>query len=369
MSSDSGIIEKVELYTRGEMSQEERVLFEVELASDEQLRKSLELSMLADELVIAQEALKLKEQMRKDLYLYKSKPNWNIYALALLIGLAGGIYVYYNLISEPGAPVNLATKQEQVITSEKATEPGAIPLPLSKPDKHTKESLTVQSDKHSIQSQEVAPYELTEKDEAPLPPQSGLTLKDSVAGNEDKKIQPAVLPQEDPCAELKGDVRYTVTASCKGKGTGKVQLYPETVKGGKPPYTFMLNDKQSLSQFDELSSGTYHLRIKDSRNCMVEGTSKIVITEQICSTSKAYIFNPEYDRAWSVPYDRDKEPVNIAIIEKSGKIYYQSRVQNSHPEEWSGESNMGLSLGIGLYFFTIEYSDGSVDEGTVTITK
>lgn len=350
MSSGSDIIEKIELYAKGKMSQEERALFEGELASDEQLRKSLELSMLADELVIAQEALKLKEQMRKDLYLYKSKPNWNVYALALLIGLAGGIYVYYNLSSEADVPVNVTSKQVQVVVSEKTREPEAMPLPLSKPDKHSKESLTVKSDKQSIQSQEVAPSELTEKDEPPLIPQSGLTLKDSAVSNEDKKIQPAVLPQKDPCAELKGDVRYAVTASCKGKETGKVQLYPETVKGGKPPYTFMLNDKQSLSHFDELSSGTYYLRIKDSRSCMVEGTSKIVIPEQICTTSKAYVFNPEYDRAWSVPYDRDKEAVNFVLIEKSGKVYYQSRVQNFQPEEWSGESNMGLSLGIGLYF-------------------
>ncbi|GAL84853.1 hypothetical protein CHU_0781 [Sporocytophaga myxococcoides] len=367
MSSDSGIIEKIELYTKGKLSQEERVLFEDELASDEQLRKSLELSLLADELVIAQETLKLKEQMRKDLYLYKSRPNWNIYALALLIGLAGGIYIYYNLSSEPDGPVNVPSKHEQVVTSEKAQESETIPL--SKSDKITKEKLTIHSDKQSVRSKGEAPSEFPEKDELVMIPQPGLTLKDSVTSGEEKKINTSVVTLADPCEDLKGDVRFAVTASCKGKETGRVQLYPQTVKGGKPPYTFILNDKQSLSHFDELSSGTYSLKIKDSRNCIVENTNKVVITEQICRTSRAYVFNPEYDRAWSVPYDRDKDPVNLVFIEKSGKVYYQSRVQNFHPEEWSGESNMGLSLGIGLYFFTIEYSDGSVDEGTVTITK
>ncbi|MBO9699056.1 MAG: hypothetical protein J7604_02540 [Sporocytophaga sp.] len=365
MSLGSEMIEKVELYSRGKMSYEERASFEEELASNEQLQKALDLSLLADELVIAQEALKLKEQMRKDLY--KSKPNWNIYALALLIALGGGIYGYYYLNSNDSGPsVPVSSKHDLPVNNEQSNETGAAPLVKS--DRRA-ERIGNRSEEHTMTSQDLPPSELfTDKEPQELP-KKGITLTDSVVKEELKKTISPVLTPEETCADLKGDVKFTVTASCKGKETGEVRVFPETVKGGKQPYTFILNEEQSLSHFDHLSSGIYKLKIKDSRNCIVESTHNVVIAEQVCKTSKAYIFNPEYDRVWSVPYDRDKDPVNLVLIDKSGKVFYQSKVQSYQPAEWSGESNMGLDLGIGLYFFTIEYSDGSIDDGTVTITR
>ncbi|WP_028978681.1 hypothetical protein [Sporocytophaga myxococcoides] len=367
MSSGSEILEKVELYSRGKMSVEERASFEEELASNEQLQKALNLSVLAEELVVAQEALKLKEQMRKDLY--KSKPNWNIYALALLITLGSGVFGYYYYLNskDSSSPVvHKSYKHDQSVNNKQPDETEAAPL--LKSDKKA-ERISGRSEEKLIISQ-VLPASESITDNGPqMIPQTGLTFKDSVVNEEQKKNNSPVLTPVDPCLDFKGDVKFTVTPNCKGKETGEVRLYPETVKGGKQPYTFMLNEEQSLSHFDRLSSGTYKLKIKDARNCIVESTQNVVITDQICKTSKAYIFNPEYDRAWSVPYDRDKDPVSFVLIEKSGKVFYQSRVQSYQPSEWSGESNMGQDLGVGLYFFTIEYSDGSVDDGTVTITR
>jgi len=365
MSSGSEIIEKVELYSRGKMSYEERASFEEELASNEQLQKSLELSMLADELVIAQEALKLKEQMRKDLY--KSKLNWNSYALALLIALGGSICGYYYLSSKDSSPSTHVSSRHDLSANEKQSYETEV-APLLKSDKKA-DKTDKRPEKQTVISQDLQASESFADNKPQVLSQPGLGLKDSIFNEEQKRNNSPVLVPVDPCIDLKGEVKFTVTASCKGKETGEVRVYPETVKGGKQPYTFMLNEEQSLSHFDRLSSGTYKLKIKDARNCIVESTYNVVVPEQICRTPKAYIFNPEYDRAWAVPYDRDKDPVSFVLIDKSGKVYYQSKVQSYQPAEWSGESNMGLDLGIGLYFFTIEYSDGSIDDGTVTVTR
>lgn len=365
MSSGDEIIEKAELYSKDKMSYEERASFEEELASNEQLQKTLDLSILADELVIAQEALKLKEQMRKDLY--KSKSNWNIYAVALLMALGGGIYGYYYLNSKNSGPSDqVSSKHDLSVNNEQSYETESTSL--LKSDKKA-ERISSHSEEKIIISQDLPASESIENNGPQVIPQTAPALKDSAVNEEQKRNNNPVLTSVDPCVDFKGDVKFTVTPSCKGKETGEVRIYPETLKGGKQPYTFILNEEQSLSHFNHLSSGTYNLKIKDARNCIVESASKVVIAEQICKTSKAYIFNPEYDRVWSVPYDRDKDPVNLVLLDKSGKVYYQSKVQSYQPAEWSGESNMGVDLGIGLYFFTIEYSDGSIDDGTVTITR
>jgi hypothetical protein len=375
MSSGNELIEKIELYTSGKMNEVERTAFENELALDEQLQKQLDLSLFADEMVVAHEALKLKEQMKKDLYRSKPnpKPNWNIYGLIAFIGLAGGLYGYYKVNSVTTVPQHsIPADQEQVVAHDlpQKTDVGGF----TQPEKKDKEK-TIPSVKpaYSLANTRLAQENVLSEDVSDnaneLLSSSEATIRDTVKKEEETLQSVADVPAVDPCLALKGDVRFSVTASCKGEDNGTLQVYEETVKGGMPPYTFIINGKQSPSRFEDLPAGTYTLIIKDSRNCTVESTSQVVVGERICATTKAYVFNPEYDRFWSVPYNRSKDPVKLVLIEKSGKVYYQSEVQNYQPEEWSGESNMGLGSGAGLYFFTIEYSDGSTDEGTITITR
>ena len=102
---------------------------------------------------------------------------------------------------------------------------------------------------------------------------------------------------------------------------------------------------------------------------MVENAKKVIVGEKKCAVRKEYVFNPEYDSSWPIPYDNEKQTSSFKILEKSGKVFFQTSVSASHPTEWKGESNTGLILGMGLYFFTIEYVDGSVDEGSIVVTR
>lgn len=62
----------------------------------------------------------------------------------------------------------------------------------------------------------------------------------------------------------------TDTIQCADDSTGSIRI--SSISGGSPPYLYSLDFGPFTSQkyFDELSGGTYQLRLKDSKDCITE---------------------------------------------------------------------------------------------------
>lgn len=368
MSSDHKILEKIDLYTRGGMTEEERAEFEKALEADPHLHRQMELSMMVDQMVVAKEALALKAQMRKDLY--KPKNAWGKYigfGLLLITVSAGVLYLANSPTQEGSKPKSSA--QATVSKAPKKPEPSTIGTtkkpnenniglrPASKVKEQTQETLAQTQSVPKVASQ--PSQTLMPKPDRTTPP------KDEEAPKEHSNS----LKQVDHCAGLQPFVEYSVVPSCKGEPTGEVSINVSTAVGGTAPYRFVLAGKEASDHFYQLPSGSYALQIMDARNCMVENKQTIFVPEKVCKVAKEYIFNVEYDHFWHIPYDPEKTPSSFKIVDKSGKLFYHSTVVGGNPEEWRGESNTGLELTTGLYFFTIEYADKSIDESPITIIK
>ncbi|HTF81208.1 MAG TPA: gliding motility-associated C-terminal domain-containing protein [Cytophagales bacterium] len=367
MSSDNNILEKIDLYAKGGLKEEERLAFEKELAANPQLKKQLELSVLVDQMVIVKEALDLKQQMKKDLYKPKFTPGKYVGLALLAFSTAGGWLYFTN--REPIQPKVTATADQPTKErpSQKSTESTAVAIPdKSSPTKTV--SIPQSAEEKNEQSQAT---DTPKASELPLETQkTTLPLTPSELPNEDKK-EKSLTPvlHVDHCASLQPHVEATVMASCKGDATGEIYLQPESVTGGTPPYHFTVAGKESPSHFTNLEAGQYAVYIVDAQHCRVAGKELIVVPEKVCRTSHTYVFNPEHEHHWRIPYDKEKTPSHIKIHSKNGALFYHAPVVGGNPEEWTGESNTGSVLDIGLYFYTIEYTDKSIEEGSIMITR
>lgn len=367
MNSEYEILEKIALYTKGEMGGVERIQFEKELEADPHLQRQMQLSMLVEEMVVAKEALKLKEQMRKDLY--KQKPNLGLYlgASLLVLGAIGGALFYTGRQTAPEGVVSVPkvsptvynTIDSKTPNTPSATAPAVRPSSQVNPNKTEKNLIVTQSSPQQVAKEE----EVLEEKVVPQPKRQEVPVLEK-ENNQPLKPEPV-----SPCASLQKEVEYSVTQSCKGEATGEVIIHAESVKGGKAPYTFTLGEHKASSHFSNLASGSYSLLITDAQNCSVESPNKIWVGEKTCKSLQQHVFNPEYDHAWIIPYDKDKKPTRISILDKNGRVFYESGVSGHQPAEWKAESSTGMTLAMGLYFFHIEYADGDMDEGSIMITK
>jgi hypothetical protein len=368
MSSNNILLEKIELYTRGKLSSEEKELFEQELNADESLRRKVELSMMVDEMVVAKEALQLKEQMRKDLY--KPKSDWKKYAgIALIIVFsAAGSWFYSNSQENRNPPVPASpTPQIQFPADNKVSDELAEITETNDPDK--KHPVIPETSTKEIQEPSGPESFVKPAEKNDIEPEKGAIQKDLPVKQQPDPGLPQETPQASPCSSLQNVVESAVTPSCKGEQNGEIHFDAASVKGGTPPYTFISGDRETKSSFDQVPAGHYSITIRDAKNCMVQSSRKIYVPEKICKSPKQYVFNPEYDHSWTIPYDKDRKPTRIVILDKSGRIFYESLVSDFSPEGWAAQSNTGLMAEVGLYFFTIEYADGYIEEGSVTVTR
>lgn len=366
MRESSETLDTIERYTKGKMNLEEKLAFEKELASNESLREQLAFSQIVDQMIIGNEALKLKGQMQKDLRKPKSRV-WTYLAVSLFVmTTCAGLFVVFSKKEDKpkvASPVSIASKTTKEEEKQVALQKPNIPT--------VTKTATVKEKKTSAQGQSIT----SEFKEASVQPAMVQDVSVPVSTqavdptNAVSKQSLATTSKVDPCASLVGDVEFYTSPSCKGQETGEVHLKVETVKGGLAPFTFKLGEKSAKNNFYGLASGQYSLFIKDANDCTIENRKKVIVGEKKCAERKEYVFNPEYDQSWPIPYDHEKVASNFKILEKGGKVFFQTSVSASHPIEWRGESNTGLVLGMGLYFFAIEYADGSVDEGSIVVTR
>lgn len=377
MNSELELLEKIELYNRGKLGVEEKSAFETQIHSDPQLQKRVEASLIVEEMIICYEASKLKEQMRKDMS--SNKVRWKTYFAAALVLLSAGSFLYLlqsvkkneSFEPQPAYPSNKVRVIPQKI--ERASEE----IDEKKSSFPSQESgsniLKRKSEQAIISGNRTVPQTIVDE-RLPLVPISidNITGFQDRGSQSEKTIGSTIAKTTEaysPCENLIGDVDFRTVPSCINGETGELHIDPKSTKGGTPPYVFEIGNKSSSANFYHLGPGTYRLTITDANGCKLEGSQTVSIESKNCKLNKEYTFNPDFDASWLIPYDIARQPKTFKIVDKGGKLFYQAPVEGFQPAEWKGESNTGLSLGLGLYFFSIEYLDGTIEEGSIVLTR
>lgn len=79
-----------------------------------------------------------------------------------------------------------------------------------------------------------------------------------------------------------------------------------------------------------------------------------------------HIFEPTSE-TWNIPIAENKSGM-FTVIDKAGEIVYKKAFGMNEEAHWDGYSSKGALLKAGLYGYVLDYMDGSVEQGTITLS-
>ncbi|MFQ3576245.1 MAG: gliding motility-associated C-terminal domain-containing protein [Cytophagales bacterium] len=372
-------LEKFDKLREGTLSGAEKIALEAQLASDEELKNLFEQSEIVNQIIIASEASKIKEQIKKDLSKPKFQAGWWAVGGIFLFSAIGIVAIVkhsnntakplaisentdsqnttYTQIYEKNIDENvqhIKTEKPQIVDNQKSPSKPNETEPKKKEVEIIQES-TISKDfvnDSNLKGKENFQTKLDSKEEVSLTSSSSKAITKPI----------------DPCADFKGDVEFETVPSCKGKSTGEVIFNLNSVKSGKKPYVFTVNGLSSSSKITSLASNEYLLIVKDANGCSVESPKKVLIGEKNCVERKDFVFNLNYDAIWQLNANEALKASTLVISDANGRVVLRKTIEDNLIE-WNGESNTGQQILSGNYFYVLTYQEGSITQGTITLVK
>jgi gliding motility-associated-like protein len=143
-----------------------------------------------------------------------------------------------------------------------------------------------------------------------------------------------------------------------------------TADGGTQPFTYSWSNGATTSSITGIGAGQYILTVTDNNGCMKKDTIVIsdIQTEACLFIPNAFTPNGDGDHdVWVISNMNLYNSVKVSVYNRWGnKVYENADYQN----DWSGTSTDGKNLPGGVYYYIIDFSNGSkVEEGSVTIIR
>lgn len=386
MSDQKNYKELIERYLDNEMTPEELRSFQQKLTEDPELKLELEFYQIARSMIIrnkiSQVSSIISEVQEGYVQTRKKYRILNIAAVAttlLLVGMAGYFY----------SKTTGSTREKKVI---KAIE--RIQDAPAKKDENKEVNKNESIEKTNVEKQPETVIHPGNENTIPQPEENKTT--DSPSGkmtktalqDSDLVIQKPTIPltqdtfnntperpvlkkapetvkdpvKTSPCEGVLITGKADVSSTCIGTENGRISI--SNIRGGTAPYHFYLSSGKdnSLGIFTNLEPGEYSITIKDIHECA--GVMKtVMVKEERCKidlyldpASGSPVVFPVYEKAG-----------NLVIFDKKGVSMFTSTIESNQPFEWYGNSANGI-LAPGYYLFMIKYEDGTVQNGSITIT-
>lgn len=367
MNDNKDLFSLVESYLNGGLSEEDTHAFEQKLATDAHLQQQVEVSR------VAQAALK-----RRKLYAIKNltesvhlKETKSLKTKQIAIGmaglallLAGGAYVLLWEKKESSyiqTPVLPKVQTEQAISSPK--EPATTQL-------DAKTEKTAAFPKVSPQTTAAPAIEPIEKPSLPVsvyeskelpaqpitkaaPASPAVELMTKVAGGK---------PLPDPCAHVTLEAFVMTESACLSEQNGRITV--SGFKGGQAPYHSKIFDESSQEVSSvRLGSGVYTALISDQHNCSKK-LAGIVVKEIECKKD----FELNAGNGDVIELETAPKSGHLTLYDKGGNLYFQKEFAQGEKVLWNGASSHGEQL-TGYFLFQLNYSDGKMRRGSVTVTR
>lgn len=367
------ILETIDLYLNNLLSDEERIDFEKNLASDSQLQQLVEEAKLTNEVVHFANLALLRDQIGSDIkkIKYKDDSKFNPKKLGLLatgLLVVGGISTYY-FQKEPKEDSkieiatdsksntnNTITKQEEIVSQNPISPKTETPVEsISKSEpKHNTHTTTPE-----IVQQNTLPTTV-QVAETPAPQPSKKDVSKEVNSPISEKEKP--LPTPVLCQE---NFDFKISASCATKATGEILISNKNNIGFTAELNTIDTDKTAYNQFTHLEAGNYELLIRYNESCTTKKT--VAISEKWCGLNTSFSFNPDFGEKWELLYEALNEG-NYTIYSKSGLEIYSNSFGKGN-EYWNGTDKMGNIVPVGTYLVRINYKKGNQETVELTIVR
>lgn len=382
MSFQEELYDKIEAYLSGELDATEVETFEHEIAMDESLKQAVEKHKIANALIVEQRLLSVKNILHaekiKDSTSSSYKPLGFIVLAIVSIGVGASLFML-----PQKEEVRSGAKKDKLNT-EVPTSIGLENTETEHTNNNKSESKSASSDlTHEAQSRDVIAEQnngFQKHQIQMLENQMGLTKKDITRVDSStfvvKKQQeeaplkineniptPKSIVAVTPCSNVSIQATINVSPSCTERATGSILV--QEIKGGTKPYSIILSSSNNETVHNgEIEKGMYQALITDSKGCS-HTYSNISVEEKECPID--YSFNPFYgNEEWHLA------PKSVAgkleIYDKGGVLYFQKTISANTANSWSG-MGIGNQVIPGYYIFVINYADGTVKRGSVTIVQ
>jgi hypothetical protein len=362
MMEDYTQLERIDFYLKGKLSKEERIAFTHEYNKDESLRQLVETQRLANEVIYTQQLVRLRSRIHKDLKNQNrfGSTTWMLLSCGVLL-LAGVFWfvlkpedkqvVKDNVLSMKKEAVPFTTNEQVAVGSFSSTK-------VSNGSTRSTETIT----KPTNASTPV--MDTLEKNNADVPTEVATT--NTIA----KLETPAPLVSEKTaivdCGKLSLELAVTTFPTCIGDQNGKIEIQTSKIKGGKEPYLFSISSRATFKNevnYLYLNAGTYSVSVKDNNGCIAQ--KEVTIEEKRCASNTIYAFSPDLEE-WKIPVVQNKQG-EIKIVNKSGILVYQSKIGSGYENTWNGKSMEGKTVEPGYFIYSISYTDGEEEKGSVTV--
>ncbi|MFT5914521.1 MAG: hypothetical protein ACI81T_001010 [Bacteroidia bacterium] len=173
---------------------------------------------------------------------------------------------------------------------------------------------------------------------------------------------------KNPCINFLPQLEFEVSDACWGKSNGEIAI--QSISGGDAPYLVSLQDStdfQSASNLNLLRAGTYRVWLKDQKGCVALFPQEIEVDEKHCTTE--YSIKPNFNEKWTIPLKSSNSNAQLTIISFKGQVVEQISIRNGLPKTWNGRAKNGADLPMGSYSFILKYSDGTMEQGSISIVK
>jgi gliding motility-associated-like protein len=159
--------------------------------------------------------------------------------------------------------------------------------------------------------------------------------------------------------------------TCEDRSNGKITLF---VNAGEPPYAYIWNTGDTISEIAGLEPNDYFVTITDSMGCVASENATIMKSFELCEDPSVFIpniFSPNGDGENDVLYviGRNISQLEFLIFNRWGEKVFES---NNLETGWDG-THRGSPQNSGVYVYSIKATlrNGSIEElkGTITLVK
>ncbi|MFN3404856.1 MAG: gliding motility-associated C-terminal domain-containing protein [Cytophagaceae bacterium] len=361
------INEEIDQYLKGELSEEDSLLFERKMNSDKELAQMVNAQRAVNNMIITKELNVLKAKMQKDL----SQPGkLSINYPFLFVGsaiLISTVVFFYNNFNENRKQLS-ADKIEIISSSENVDfdidDVPALPSEINK--SAGKKSFSVsdaKAESEKVTFNEIVPESI---EEIRIAENAIISEPEKTSGIDKENVNLPENPVKD-CSLENLDLAIEINDACRGKNNGSIHINYTRFNAGQKPFEFSIDNGKTFSKsslFSNLSPGIYHVVIRDSKLCTSKFSKQL--SEKACAEALNYAFNPGLENL-KVKIKNHSSGI-IMIYNVGGNLVYSNDFTGDDYFQWDGKDKDGQTLQPGYFAFSIKYNDGEEQNGFISIT-
>lgn len=351
MSNEMDMLETIDQYLHGNMSEKEKSDFNNKLKEDEVLRKMFEKQSAIHLLVVEAGLDDIRNLMRNDLSKASTKKKnsstkWLDGILLVILGVSVAGYLYNNrgMVNAKVEQVKQTTTESTIKTKEVVNAVQDVKTSEIKP-----KETSIVVDKSSTSNKEI----IHSNNLVPNLQESTVGQKEvlnTVVAKVEGQAQ-RVEAQENLCANFDPKVSFETKPCVVDASNGEIRCL-----SGMKNLKYKLND-EVIGQngvFTGLVSGKYKIVAENDLGCKWEKEG-IIVKNTFCIENEKNTFNTVLDVDYQIPIAQSQR---VDVLVYNRQMLNVASFNNVGELRWDGRTNGGVMAEPGLHKIEIKYKSG-----------